>query len=90
MKIKSHVTLPYDEERAEILKKHSIDCKVWEHPLTGDAYITFDSTGVDLRGIIPEDAVVIDSPVYTRSEIENAEWLTCRCTSGKVELINEE
>ncbi len=91
MKIKSHICCPYSEELASELKKRRISFNGSSDPLTGASeLIVFDAVGLEDRTFLPPDTVIIDSPVFTRRELEAADWLTCRCTSAKVELENEE
>ncbi|MBO4562956.1 MAG: hypothetical protein J5772_05010 [Clostridia bacterium] len=90
MSIKSHIVCSFSEELIRELEKLNVDPKRELDPLSGEPYLVFDIPDLKDSSILPEDAVVIESPYYTEAELDGAEWLKCRCLNAKISLTNEE
>ena len=80
----------FSEELSHELEKRGIKFTREENPLNGEAYLFFDALDFQDGHILPPDAIVSTSPVYSKKELDNADLLTCRCINAKVTLEKEE
>ena len=90
MRIKSHIVCTFSEELLRELEKRNVNCKMVPNPLNDETLLVIDVIDFKDKSLLPSDAIVLESPFYSKEEINNAEWLTCRCIDPKVTLMNEE